>query len=88
MYVKQYKKYRFFVTLIATQHCGALMCRVQNWVCTDLQLIFLSWIRIRIGNTEMDPDPAAMKMTKMNKQASPTLKSKILYGTYKETLSD
>jgi hypothetical protein len=49
----------------------ALMCRVQNWGCTDLQLIFLSWIRIRTGNTEMDPDPAAMKTTKVNKQTSP-----------------
>jgi len=29
----------------------------------DLQLIVLSWIRNRIGNTEIDPDPGAMKMT-------------------------
>ncbi len=30
-------------------------------------LIWLSWIRIRVGNADPDPDPEAGKLTKINK---------------------
>ena len=39
---------------------------------TDLQLIFLSWIRIRTGNTETHPDTVAMKLPEAKKQTSHT----------------